>query len=114
MRALKPTEAPMDTVLPRELTYEELRLNAEVAVTDAMRRAVCEMPIRSSHEALARDVALGVAMRAFAAPLAEKQRKLLSLLREWERTSEPEEQADLAEQMEMICYGWRREAEERI
>lgn len=92
--------------------YEEARLEAEIAVTDELRRQVVRIP-RAHPELTPRDIALGLVIRTYAAPDAEGRRKLLSLFREAERTTDPEVEADLYEQMEMLCYGWKRAAEER-
>lgn len=97
-------------------TRAEARLAAEIELTDALNRAVQQLPEAHlfPHEQTARDIALGVAMRAFASPLAEQQRKALSLIRQAEFITDPEEEADIYGELEMLFYGLKRDAEGRV
>ncbi len=96
-------------------TRTEARLAAEIDLTDALNRAVQQLPEAHlfPHEQTARDIALGIAMRAFASPMAEQQRKALSLIRQAEFITDPEEEADIYGELEMLFYGLKRDAEGR-
>lgn len=93
----------------------EARLGLEIEMTDDLNRKVQRLPEAHlfQHEQTARGVALGVAMRAFASPLAEQQRKALALIRQAEFITDPEEQADIYGELEMLFYGLKRDAEDR-
>lgn len=115
-RTFRPqTKEPTMDMRAIQKTRAAARLAAEIALTDELNRTVQRLPEAHlfPHEQTARDIALGVAMRAFASPLAERQRKALALIRQAEFITDPEEQADIYGELEMIFYGLKRDAEGR-